>query len=111
MTKIATHSTRSSHHSSARNGTSDLRSLISDARSTLSNASSHAAENVAAVRDRIAGTVSNMRERGRVIAKGARRQAKRADAKIRANPYPAIGIAAAAGVVAGLVIARRRNSR
>jgi ElaB/YqjD/DUF883 family membrane-anchored ribosome-binding protein len=111
MTKIATHKTRSPHHAGSGNGTSDLRSLLSDARARLRDASSQAADNVAAVRERIAGTVSDIRERGRIMAKGARRQARRADASIRANPYPAIGIAAAVGVVAGLLIARRRNAR
>jgi ElaB/YqjD/DUF883 family membrane-anchored ribosome-binding protein len=94
-----------------RNGHGDLRSLITEAKSTLSNVGGHASEDIQALKERLSDTVAGVKSRVRTLAKAARRQAGRADDKIRANPYQAMGIAAGIGLIAGLLIARRRSAR
>jgi len=112
MTKTLTHRSRVSHNGSkGHHSVGDLKSLVSEARSTISNTASHATVDLQALRDRLKDTISGVRTRVRTITKAARRQASRADDQIRANPYQAIGIAAGLGLVAGLLIARRRAAR
>jgi ElaB/YqjD/DUF883 family membrane-anchored ribosome-binding protein len=114
MTKTIAHKSRISTH---RNGSSraanigSLRGLLSDAKATISDVGSHASEDVQALRDRLRSTLSQVQVRVKTVAKSARRQAARADDAIRAKPYHAMGIAAGLGLVAGLLIARRRAAR
>ncbi len=112
MTKTLTHRPRISHNGSkGHHSVGDLKSLVSEARSTISDAASHATVDLQALRDRLKDTIAGVRTRVRTFTKAARRQASRADDRIRANPYQAMGIAAGVGLIAGLLIARRRAAR
>jgi ElaB/YqjD/DUF883 family membrane-anchored ribosome-binding protein len=110
MTKTSTHQSRISTHVGSKNGqgASDLKDLISEAKSSLGNLGEHASDDLRALKDRLS---ANLKTRVKTIAKAARRQAGRVDDKIRANPYQAMGIAAGIGLIAGLLIARRRSAR
>ncbi|HZZ20436.1 MAG TPA: DUF883 C-terminal domain-containing protein [Opitutaceae bacterium] len=108
MTKTIAHRSHVAH----RNGSdSNLRSLLTQAKSTISDVGTQTAENVQALRDRLSSTVSAAQKRAKAVAKAARRQASRADDAIRAKPYHAMAIAGGVGLVAGLLIARRRSAR
>jgi ElaB/YqjD/DUF883 family membrane-anchored ribosome-binding protein len=108
MTKTIAHRSHVSH----RNGSdSSLRTLLTQAKSTISDVSSQASENAQAIRDRISSTLTAAQKRAKAVAKAARNQASRADDAIRAKPYHAMAIAGGVGLVAGLLIARRRASR
>jgi ElaB/YqjD/DUF883 family membrane-anchored ribosome-binding protein len=107
MTKTIAH-----RHVSHRNGAdSSLRTLLTQAKSTISDVSSQASENAQAIRDRISSTLTAAQKRAKAVAKAARNQASRADDAIRAKPYHAMAIAGGIGLVAGLLIARRRAAR
>jgi ElaB/YqjD/DUF883 family membrane-anchored ribosome-binding protein len=105
MTKIIAHRRAPAHSNGAARDTSvgSLKSLLAEARTAISDVGSHASEDIQALRDRLRAQV-------KTVAKAARRQASRADDVIRAKPYHAIGIAAAIGLIAGLLIARRRSA-
>jgi ElaB/YqjD/DUF883 family membrane-anchored ribosome-binding protein len=108
MTKTIAHRSHVSH----RNGSdSSLRTLLTQAKSTISDVSAQASENAQAIRDRISSTLTAAQKRAKAVAKSARVQASRADDAIRAKPYHAMAIAGGVGLVAGLLIARRRASR
>jgi ElaB/YqjD/DUF883 family membrane-anchored ribosome-binding protein len=113
MTKTITHRSRVSHNGSSKSHHSvgDLKSLVTHARSTVADAASHSSVDLQALRDRLRDTISGVQTRVKTIAKAARRQAGRADDTIRANPYQAIGVAVGLGLIAGLLIARRRAAR
>jgi ElaB/YqjD/DUF883 family membrane-anchored ribosome-binding protein len=107
MTKATAHRSRISSHSNGHRD-SDLKSLITEAKSTLGNVGDHASENLEALKSRLSDTLVGVKARAKTLAKAARRQAGRADDKIRAYPYQAMFIAASIGVITGLLIARRR---
>jgi ElaB/YqjD/DUF883 family membrane-anchored ribosome-binding protein len=112
MTKTISHRSRASHNGSKSHHTvGDLKSLVTHARSTISEGADHSGVDLQALRDRLRDTISGVQTRVKTIAKAARKQATRADDTIRANPYQAIGIAAGLGLIAGLLIARRRAAR
>lgn len=113
MTKTTTHRSRVSSQIGGKNGhgAGDLRSLISEAKSSLSNVGEHATDDLRALKDRLSDSLVGVKTRVKALAKSARRQASRADESIRANPYQAMGIAAGIGLIAGLLIARRRAAR
>jgi ElaB/YqjD/DUF883 family membrane-anchored ribosome-binding protein len=109
MTKAITHHPRVARS----NGTthdgsiSSMKSLLTEARTALGNVGGHASEDLQALRDRLRTQVTAM---AKSAAKAARQKASQADDVIRAKPYHAIGIAALLGLVAGLLIARRRSA-
>jgi ElaB/YqjD/DUF883 family membrane-anchored ribosome-binding protein len=108
MTKTIAHRTHVAH----RNGSdTSLKTLLTQAKSTISDVGTQAAENAQAIRDRLSSTYASAQKRAKSVAKAARRQASRADDAIRAKPYHAMAIAGGVGLVAGLLIARRRASR
>jgi ElaB/YqjD/DUF883 family membrane-anchored ribosome-binding protein len=107
MTKAATHRSRiSSHTNGHRNG--DLKNLITEAKSALGTVGEHASENIQTLKSRLGDTLGVVRARAKRIAKSARRQAGIADDKIRAYPYQAMLVAASIGLIAGVLISRRR---
>jgi ElaB/YqjD/DUF883 family membrane-anchored ribosome-binding protein len=109
MTKTITHRSHAAAHGNGSD--SSLRSLLVQAKDTISDVGSHAAENAQAIRDRLSSSLSAAQKRAKAVAKAARRQASRADDAIRAKPYHAMAIAGGVGLVAGLLIARRRSAR
>lgn len=109
MTKTISHRSRSVSHSNGhRNG--QLRTLIAGAKSTASQVEDQASDKLEGLKGRLSVGLSAVKVKAKSIAKVARRQAGRADAKIRSKPYHAMGIAAGVGVIAGLLIARRRSA-
>jgi ElaB/YqjD/DUF883 family membrane-anchored ribosome-binding protein len=104
MTKAITHHPRVSRNNGApRESVGSLKSLLAEARTAISGVGTHASEDLQALRDRLQSQV-------KTIAKAARKKASQADDVIRAKPYHAIGIAAGIGLIAGLLIARRRSA-
>jgi ElaB/YqjD/DUF883 family membrane-anchored ribosome-binding protein len=105
MTKAITHHPRVTRNNGiTHDGSVDsLKSLLVEARSALGDVGSHAAEDLQALRDRL-------RAKMKLVAKAARQKASQADDVIHAKPYHAIGIAAGIGLIAGLLIARRRSA-
>lgn len=113
MTRTLSHRRASTHRNGAARAASDagLRGLITQAKSTISDVGSHASEDIQALRERLRAGITTVRTRAKKIAKVARKQVSRADDAIHAKPYHAMGIAAGVGLIAGLLIARRRAAR
>lgn len=89
----------------------DLRNLASDTEQVIKAAAHSSDEHVAALRTRLEGQLQRLRMQAGEIEAGALRQAREAarvtDETVRAHPYGAIGIAAAAGLLIGFLAARR----
>ena len=107
---VAAMKTKSRNHVGAQELLEDINTLASDAKAIFDNAVTEpASDAMAALRDRLDSAKSRMSDyygmaRERTIA-GARAT----DSVIREKPYHAIAVAALAGVVLGLFIARDRD--
>jgi len=90
---------------------SDMRAVIADAEELLSATSGAAGERVAAARARAEATLRDAREKlanlDDVALEQAKQLARGADGFVRENPWGAVGIAAVAGVLLGVMISRR----
>ncbi|HKE45581.1 MAG TPA: DUF883 family protein [Steroidobacteraceae bacterium] len=89
----------------------DLLSVVKDAEELLKATAGVAGEKVSAARERAEASVRSARERmsnvqDEVVAH-TREAAEQADAYVRRNPWQAIGVAALAGLVIGLLASRR----
>lgn len=89
----------------------DLKTVVDDAEELLRATAGQAGEKVAAARARAEDSVraakARMQEmKGDLLAQ-TREMAESADLYVRENPWRAVGIAAAAGLVLGLLISRR----
>jgi ElaB/YqjD/DUF883 family membrane-anchored ribosome-binding protein len=89
----------------------DLKTVVKDAEDLLKATAGIAGEKVAAARERAEASVRGARERlssaqEEVIAH-TREAAAHADEYVRRNPWQAVGIAALAGLVVGLIASRR----
>jgi len=89
----------------------DLISVVKDAEELLKATAGLAGEKVAAARERAEASVRSARERLSSVQEDViahtRETAERADAYVRKNPWQAIGVAALAGLVIGLLASRR----
>lgn len=90
----------------------DLRVVVADAEELLRATAGQAGEKVAAVRERIqenlaAAKVRLVAAEEAVIAR-TKQAAKATDEYVHENPWKAVGIAAGAGLVIGMLIARGR---
>ena len=89
----------------------DLRLVVSDAEELLKATAGLAGENVNNARARAEDSVRAARARiadaGHVVAEQTREAAKAADDYLRENPWAAVGIAAAVGIVIGVLINRK----
>lgn len=85
----------------------DLTTLIRDAEGLLKATASQTGEKVAEVRKRAEESVRQAKERLAGVEAQAREAAGEADRFVRGNPWQAVGVAAAVGLVLGLLIARR----
>jgi ElaB/YqjD/DUF883 family membrane-anchored ribosome-binding protein len=110
MTKTIAHRSRVSESGNG-SSASHLRGLLSEAKTTISGVGPAAAHDVKALRDRLGESVTAVKARAKAVAKVARKKVSQADDAIRAKPYHAMAIAGGVGLVAGLVIARRRTAR
>lgn len=89
----------------------DLQRVIADAEELLHATSSQAGENVAAARVRIQKSMNVAKERlsaaEDAVIESTREAAKVTDEYVHENPWKAIGVSAALGLIAGMLIARR----
>ncbi|MGH8764196.1 MAG: DUF883 family protein [Burkholderiales bacterium] len=89
----------------------DLKLVVSDAEELLRATASQAGEKVSVARERIQASLASAKvklvDAERVALEKAKETAKVADEYVQDNPWQAVGIAAAAGFVLGLLIGRR----
>lgn len=90
---------------------SDLQAVVQDAEDLLRATAGQAGEKVAQARARAEESVRAARERMEElqedVVERAQELADSADSYVRKNPWQAVGIAAAAGLVIGLLVSRR----
>ncbi len=91
----------------------DLRQVVRDAEELLKATAGQAGEKVAEVRARaeetLLGAKARLADLSSDAAVRARAAAASADEFARANPWAAIGVAAAAGMLVGLLLGRRNG--
>lgn len=88
----------------------DLKAVVSDAEELLSATAGQAGEKMSEARARAEASVRAARKRmsemqDDVLAQ-TKEMAEEADAYVRKNPWHAVGIAAAAGIIVGLMLRR-----
>ena len=89
----------------------DLKSIIADAEELLKATASTTGERILAARERAEASLKSARERLANMDDAALAQvkevAKSADEYVREHPWGAVGIAAVAGLLLGVLISRR----
>ena len=89
----------------------DLKVVVADAEELLRATASQAGEKVSAARERIQASLATAKvklgEAERALLEKTKLAAKATDDYVRENPWQAVGIAAAAGLVLGVLISRR----
>jgi len=89
----------------------DIRTVIADGEDLLKAAADVSGEGFAVAREKFAEKLGNARARladaSQAAAGTARRTAAAADGYVHDNPWTVIGIAAAAGILIGVLAARR----
>ena len=89
----------------------DLKVVVADAEELLRATAAQAGEKVSAARERIQASLATAKvkltDAERVLVDKTKETAKAADEYVRENPWQAVGIAAAAGLVLGVLISRR----
>ncbi|HEY7558612.1 MAG TPA: DUF883 family protein [Candidatus Binatia bacterium] len=88
----------------------DLKTLISDAEELLRASANQAGEKISVARQKIEQSLvegkKTLADAEKVLVKKSKEAADVADDYVRENPWSAVGIAAAAGLVLGLLIRR-----
>ena len=89
----------------------DLKIVVADAEELLRATASQAGEKVSVARERIQASLATAKvkltEAEQALLEKSKLAAKAADEYVRENPWQAVGIAAAAGLVLGVLISRR----
>ncbi len=89
----------------------DFRNLVSEGEALLRSTASLSGEALAQAREQFRERLVDARARLKDVSRGAmdrgRRAATTTDDYVRANPWPAVGIAAGVGLVLGVLLARR----
>ena len=89
----------------------DLKVVVADAEELLRATAAQAGEKVAAARERIQASLASAKlkltEAERALLEKTKEAAKLADEYVHENPWQAVGIAALAGLVLGILISRR----
>jgi len=89
----------------------DLKVVVADAEELLRATASQAGEKVSAARERIQASLATAKvkltEAEEALLEKSKEAAKAADEYVRENPWQAVGVAAAAGLVLGVLISRR----
>jgi ElaB/YqjD/DUF883 family membrane-anchored ribosome-binding protein len=89
----------------------DLRLVVTDAEELLRATAGQAGEKVAAARERAAESIDAAKARiaqaGYAAAAQTRQAAKVTDEYVHENPWAAVGVAAAVGLVIGMLIAKK----
>ena len=89
----------------------DLKVVVSDAEELLRATASQAGEKVSAARERIQASLASAKvklsEAERAALEKAKEAAKATDEFVHDHPWKAVGIAAGAGLLLGLLLGRR----
>jgi len=89
----------------------DLKVVVADAEELLRATASQAGEKVAAARERIQASLATAKvklsDAERALLEKSKLAAKATDEYVRDNPWQAVGVAAVAGLVLGVLISRR----
>ena len=89
----------------------DLKVVVADAEELLRATASQAGEKVAVARERIQASLATAKvklgEAERALLEKTKEAARATDDYVRENPWHAVGIAAVAGLVLGILISRR----
>ena len=89
----------------------DLKVVVADAEGLLRATASQAGEKVTVARERIQASLATAKvkltEAERALLEKTKQAAKVTDDYVRENPWQAVGIAAVAGLVLGVLISRR----
>ena len=89
----------------------DLKVVVADAEELLRATASQAGEKVSAARERIQASLATAKvklaDAERVLREKTKQAAKVTDDYVHENPWQAVGIAAMAGLVLGILISRR----
>lgn len=89
----------------------DLRTVIADAEQWMKNSAQLSGEELAAAKDRFERTLRIAREDlgqlEQAVVEKTKEAAKATDEYVHENPWTAVGIGAAVGLVVGLLIARK----
>ncbi|MEK6243193.1 MAG: DUF883 family protein [Pseudomonadota bacterium] len=89
----------------------DLKVVVADAEELLRATASQAGEKVAAARERIQASLATAKvklgEAERALLEKTKQAAKATDVYVHENPWEAVGVAAAVGLVLGILISRR----
>lgn len=89
----------------------DLKVVVADAEELLRATASQAGEKVSAARERIQASLATAKvklgEAERAMLEKTKLAAKATDDYVHENPWQAVGIAAMAGLVLGILISRR----
>lgn len=90
----------------------DLRTVVTDAEELLRATAGQAGEKVAVARERIQENLAAAKERlaaaQQSVVAGTRHAASVTDEYVHENPWRAVGIAAGAGLIIGMLISRGR---
>ena len=89
----------------------DLKVVVADAEELLRATAAQAGEKVSAARERIQASLATAKvkltDAARALLDKTKETAKVADEYVRENPWQAVGAAAVAGLVLGVLISRR----
>jgi len=89
----------------------DLKVLIADSEELLRASAGQAGEKIAAARERVQASLASAKvklsDAERLAVDQAKKAAKVTDEYVHENPWRAVGIAAFAGLVLGVLISRR----
>jgi ElaB/YqjD/DUF883 family membrane-anchored ribosome-binding protein len=89
----------------------DLKVVVADAEELLRATASQAGEKVSAARERIQASLATAKvklsDAERALLEKSKLAAKATDEYVRDNPWQAVGVAALAGLVLGVLISRR----
>jgi ElaB/YqjD/DUF883 family membrane-anchored ribosome-binding protein len=89
----------------------DLKIVVADAEELLRATASQAGEKISAARERVQASLATARakliEAERALVDRTKQAAKATDEFVHEHPWKAVGIAAAAGFVLGVLISRR----
>jgi ElaB/YqjD/DUF883 family membrane-anchored ribosome-binding protein len=89
----------------------DLKLAMAEAEDLLKATAGQAGERLQSARARVEETIASAKAGGvdleRAAIEGAKAAAKAADSYVHENPWPAIGIAACVGLIAGWILGRK----
>ena len=105
-------STRAQNDVSKEKLMQDLQLVVSDAEELLKATAGHAGDKVSAARERIQESLSTARARlgeaQEAMLEKTKQAARATDEYVHENPWRAVGIAAGAGLIVGMLISRGR---